>query len=52
MSWLVINFKYGKGGLWLNEIWTALARWVPLRLKEFGISVRCEQCPHQRVTLK
>ena len=41
-SWLVINLQNGQGGLWLNEIWTALARWVALRLKEFGISVQWE----------
>ena len=43
MSWLVIKFQYGQGGLWLNESWTALARQVALRLKEFGISDQWEQ---------
>ena len=33
----MINLKNGQGGLWLNEIWTALAHRVVLRLKEFGI---------------
>ena len=43
MSWLVIKFENVQRGLWLNEIWMALAHQVALRLKEFGISGRWER---------